>query len=99
MHGDDFIITGDSLQLAWIESRLNEGLILKRREILGPGRRRRQDGQDPEWIGDLGLSFWIRSAPSSDLACADESGRCKREVSDDSNGEDAGVDAADAHED
>ena len=41
MQGDDFIITGDSMQLAWIESRLNEGLILKRRAILGP-----DDGDD-----------------------------------------------------
>ena len=39
--GDDFIITGDSMQLAWIESRLNEGLILKRRAIVGP-----DDGDD-----------------------------------------------------
>ena len=31
------IITGDSMQLAWIESRLNERLILKRRATLGPG--------------------------------------------------------------
>ena len=36
VHGDGFIITGDSLQMSWIESRLNEGLILKRRAILGP---------------------------------------------------------------
>ena len=35
------MITGDSMQLAWIESRLNEGLILKRRAILGP-----DDGDD-----------------------------------------------------
>ena len=35
VHGDDFIITGDSMQLAWIESRLNEGLILQRRAIPG----------------------------------------------------------------
>ena len=41
VHGDDFIITGDSMQLSWIESRLNEGLILKRRAILGP-----DDGDD-----------------------------------------------------
>ena len=41
VHGDDFIITGDSMQLAWIDSRLNEGLILKRRAILGP-----HDGDD-----------------------------------------------------
>ena len=41
MHGDDFIITGDSMQFAWIESRLNEGLILKRRAIPGP-----DDGDD-----------------------------------------------------
>ena len=39
VHGDDFISTGDSMQLAWIET-LNEGLILKRRAILGP-----DDGQ------------------------------------------------------
>ena len=37
VHGDDFIVTGDSMQLAWIESRLNEA-----------GRWRRQDGHDPE---------------------------------------------------
>ena len=36
LHGDDFIITGDSMQSAWMESRLNEGLILKRRAIVGP---------------------------------------------------------------
>ena len=41
VHGDDFIITGDSMQLAWIASRLNEGLILKRRAIPGP-----DDGDD-----------------------------------------------------
>ena len=35
VHGDDFIITCDSMQLAWIEYRVNEGLILKRRAILG----------------------------------------------------------------
>ena len=33
VHGDDFIVTR---QLAWKESRLNEGLILERRAILGP---------------------------------------------------------------
>ena len=36
VHGDDFIITGDSMLLAWAESLLNEGLIFKRRAILGP---------------------------------------------------------------
>ena len=41
LHGDDFIITGDSMQLAWIESQLCEGLILKRRAIQGP-----DDGDD-----------------------------------------------------
>ena len=41
VHGDDFIVTGDSMQLAWIESGLNEGLILKRRAILGA-----DDGDD-----------------------------------------------------
>ena len=41
VHGDDFMITGDSMQVAWMESRLNEGLILKRRTILGP-----DDGDD-----------------------------------------------------
>ena len=41
VHGDDFIITGDSMQLAWIKSPLKEGLILKRRAI--PGR---DDGDD-----------------------------------------------------
>ena len=41
MRGDDVTITGDSMQLAWIEARLNEGLILKRRAILGP-----DDGDD-----------------------------------------------------
>ena len=30
VHGDDIIVTCDSMQLAWIESRLNEGLILQR---------------------------------------------------------------------
>ena len=31
VHGDDFIITGESMQLAWAESRPNENLILKSR--------------------------------------------------------------------
>ena len=35
VRGDDFIITGDSMQLAWAESRLNEGLIFTR-ATLGP---------------------------------------------------------------
>ena len=41
MQKDDFIITGDSMQLAWIESRLNDGLLLEKRAILGP-----DDGDD-----------------------------------------------------
>ena len=41
VYGDVFIITGGSLQLACIKSRLNEGLILKRRAIPGP-----DDGDD-----------------------------------------------------
>ena len=41
VHGDDFIITGESMQLEWRESRLNEGLIIKRRAIPGP-----DDGDD-----------------------------------------------------
>ena len=32
---DDFIITGDSMQRAWTESRLNEGLFLKRLSLVG----------------------------------------------------------------
>ena len=41
VHGDDFIIAGDSVTLAWIESRINKGVILMRRAI--PGR---DDGDD-----------------------------------------------------
>ena len=41
VHGDDFIVTGDSMQVAWIESRINEGLILQRWAILGS-----DDGDD-----------------------------------------------------
>ena len=41
MHGDDIIITGDSMQLPWTEPRLNEGLILKWRAVVGP-----DDGDD-----------------------------------------------------
>ena len=33
LHGDDCIFTGDSMQLAWAESRLYEQLILERRAI------------------------------------------------------------------
>ena len=40
-YGDDFIISGDSIELVWIEFRLNEGLILKRRAIRFP-----DDGDD-----------------------------------------------------
>ena len=35
MHGDDFIVTGDSVQLMWIESRLKEGLNVERCADLG----------------------------------------------------------------
>ena len=35
VHGDDFIVTGDPMQLAWAESRLMEELILKRQAVLG----------------------------------------------------------------
>ena len=35
VHGDDFIITGDSVQLMWIESRLKEGLNFERCAHLG----------------------------------------------------------------
>ena len=87
VHGEDFIITGDSMQSAWRESRLNEGLILKRRAILG--------------TDDLGFVFLdpetgLRLKPTLAIersSCADESGRCEREVSDDSSGEDTRVDA------
>ena len=48
--------------------------------------------------GDLGTEV-RQGTPPRDLACADESGRCEREVSDDSSGEYARVDAADVHED
>ena len=41
VHGDDFIIAGGSVPLALIESRLNKGLILMRRAILG-----RDEGDD-----------------------------------------------------
>ena len=41
VHGDDFIIAGDSVTLAWIESRINKGVILMRRAIPGRG-----DGDD-----------------------------------------------------
>ena len=41
VHGDDFIIAGDSVTLAWIESRINKGVILVRRAIPGRG-----DGDD-----------------------------------------------------
>ena len=40
-HGDDFIFRGDSMRLAWAETRVNGKLILKRRAILGP-----DDGDD-----------------------------------------------------
>ena len=55
VHGDDFIVTGDSMQLAWIESRLNEGLILQKARDSRPGRWGRQDGHDPEPIGDFSV--------------------------------------------
>ena len=35
VHGDDFIIAGDSVQLLWIESRLKEGLNFERCADLG----------------------------------------------------------------
>ena len=35
MHGVDFIFTGDSVQLMWIESRLKEGLNFERCVDLG----------------------------------------------------------------
>ena len=59
VHGDDFIFMGDSVQLAWIESRLNEGLILRRHAILGL-----DDGDDKtvtilNRFGDLCVSIWI----------------------------------------
>ena len=54
MHGDDFIITGDSMQLAWIESRLNEGLILERRAILCP-----DDGDDKTVTNLNRLVTWV----------------------------------------
>ena len=60
-HGDDFIITCNSVQLMWIELRLQEGLNFERCADLGV-----DDGV--ESIGDLDQTDRY-------LACADEHGR------------------------
>ena len=57
VHGDNFIFVGESTQLAWTESRVDEKLILKKEAVLGP-----DDGDDKTvtiliLFGDLGLSF------------------------------------------
>ena len=54
LHGNDFTITGDSMQLAWIESRPSEGLILKRRAIPGP-----DDGDDKTVTNLNRLVTWV----------------------------------------
>ena len=54
LSGDDFIITGDSMQLAWIESPLNEGSILERRAVLGP-----DDGDDKTVTILNRLDTWV----------------------------------------
>ena len=84
VHGDDFISTGDSMQVAWIE-----GLILERRAIPNP-----DDGDDKIVTILNRLVTWVCLSGSRDqieieadlrnrenLACADESGRCECEVS------------------
>ena len=54
LSGEYFIIIGDSIQLVWIGSPLNEGLILKRRAILGP------DGGDDKTVTILNrLNTWV----------------------------------------
>ena len=60
VHGYDFIFTGDSLQLAWVESRLKEELILARRAMLGP-----DDGDDGTvTLNPLGA--WVCQSGSND---------------------------------
>ena len=62
VHGDDIILTGDSMQLAWIGSRLNGGLILKCRVILGP------DGGDDKTVTILNrLVAWVCLSGSRNL--------------------------------
>ena len=94
-HGDDFIITNDSMRLAWIEFRLNGGLILKRRAILG------LDDCDDKTVTFLDrLVTWVCLSGSGNQIDIEADPRHReREVSDDSSGEDTGVDAADARED
>ena len=41
VHGDDFIMVSEGANLAWLEMRLEDKLILKRRALLGP-----DDGDD-----------------------------------------------------
>ena len=107
VHGGHFFITGDSMQLAWIESRLNEGLILKRRAIPGP-----DDGDDKTDTILNRLVTWFCLSGSRNqieieadprhreilLAQMNLDGANVKSVTTSSD-EDAGVDAADAHED
>ena len=73
MHGDDFIITGDSMQLAWIESRLNEGLILKRHAIPGP-----DDGDKTVTILNRLVTWVCLSGSRSQIEI--EADPCHREI-------------------
>ena len=101
VHGDDFIFTGDSMQLAWAESRLNEQVILKWRGIRGP-----DDGDDKtatilnRWV------TWACLSGSRGNRIEIEAGPRHREVllaqmnldgANNSSGEGARVDPADAH--
>ena len=98
VHGEDFIITGDSMQLAWIESRPSEGLVLRRRAIPGP-----DDGDDKTvtilnrlvtWVClDLVTRSKLKPIRAIERSCL----RRQREVSDNSSGEGAIVVTADAH--
>ena len=55
VHGNDFIFVGESMQLAWTESRLNEKLILKTESGSWSRQWQRQDGHDLESFSDLGF--------------------------------------------
>ena len=84
VHGDDVIITVDSMQLTWAESRHN----------MATTRR-----HDYESVDDFGVSFWIsKQIGAIEKSCLHRvSERCECEVSDNSSCEGAIVDTSCAH--
>ena len=105
VHGVDFIFVGESTQLAWTESRVDEKLILKKKALLGP-----DDGDHKTVTILILLMTWVCLSESRNQIEIEAGPRhreiffaqmkigwCKYKVSGDTSSESARVGSTDAY--